>query len=214
MDIFEDKEVLASTLYDAIREETQRIVTSGIAKPDEVLGYVNPYIEDAISKSEDDKATDDLILTLSRLHLKLMGVKLPGDMPQTPLPKVESKEEHCQCQTKEATEEEEVKNVAVKVAIGRLEENLSNVIYALGKAGHHTHAFAIERKLNELKRLAVDGELMVTAGFKAEIELIQDFKDKLPGIGITRELRKETANFGDPLVAAHELRKKWEMELK
>lgn len=225
MEIFDNKEALAEVLYDAIRDEARRIVATGVATSEQVLGYINPQIESAISKNTDDTVTDELVLALNKVHLKLMTSKLPGDLPTIEAkkkeePKAEAEEEEvvCTCPPNEsctcgARKSEAAVVETVRVAIAQLEEKLSGLIRNLGINGHHTQAFAVERKLNELKRLAVDGELMVTAAFMAEVSLVQEFKDKIPGVDISLEVRKKTAEFGDPLVAIHELRNKWKMEL-
>ena len=97
-----------------------------------------------------------------------------------------------------------------KVAIDKLVSTLESLIYTAGKFGRHTKALAMERRLNELKRLAESGELVVSEGFKAEVELIRDFKDKFPNKNISAELRLQVQNFKqDPVTAASELRKQW-----
>ena len=206
MELFDDRKILADLLYEAIREEGQRIVSTGVATAAEVLDFVNPQIKQSFTT--EDEVSDDFLRALGNVHRKLSTMKLPGDL--RPVKKAEAVADDCACHVKVAEPETTDDTAYAKVAIDKLVSTLESLIYTAGKFGSHTKALAMERRLNELKRLAESGELVVSEGFKAEIELIRDFKAKFPNKNISAELRLQVQNFKqDPVTAASELRKQW-----
>lgn len=209
LDNSKDRKVLADLLYEAIREEGQRIVSTGIATASEVLDFVNPHIKQSFTTDEqsEDDVPMDFLRALGAVHRKLLNIKLPGDLKPAKAVVVEAKDD-CQCHVKVA--EPETDTAYAKVAIDKLIPALERLASIAAEFGDHTKAFNMEREINKLKQLAQSGDLVISEGFRAEVELIRDFKDKFPTKNISTELRLQVQNFKqDPVTAAAELRKQW-----
>lgn len=158
LDSGNDRKVLVNLLYEAIRDEGQRIVSAGLATASDVLDFVNPYIKQSFTTNEYDECDVpmDFIRALGTVHNKLMNVKLPGDFV--------FKEQLCVNTTSDSNESN-----YIKISVNNLIKNLEECVLELGFKGKYVKANSIQNKIDELKLIAQRNDVVISKDLNDKI---------------------------------------------
>ena len=154
MDII-DNEYLLKALAEMVRDENNRIISAGLATPEDI-GRLASYAAEIIAK--ETNRPNMLLDTLSVYHKILSAIKLPGDFKEIST-EVGSKEESKNkldevledVNKKEDENKEEGFSEEYEIVVAEVINRLEKIAYNLGSRGNHDAAYMVERCVNEIK---------------------------------------------------------------
>lgn len=173
MDNITDKQYLLQSLAGLVRDENTRIVSLGLATPDEAKKLIESVHSTLVDKHIDAGA-DAIIDALAFVHRNLSAVKLPGDFQKAAcgiqdafcivldIPVTEETMEVAPPQEgvlviePKKDEDKEKKDEEKEKIKAEIINKLEKVAYSLGQKGAQEAAYAVERTIHELESIAGD----------------------------------------------------------
>ena len=138
MDFVLNDKYLLESLVALIRDEGNRIVSTGIATSNDMNLAAAPILKAAIDHVGDKES---VLKVLSEFHHDLSCIKLPEDFNHIRVEAVEEPEQ-------EIIQEEPIVDVASNESI--VVSVLETMAYELGKNGNHDAAYIIERAMRDI----------------------------------------------------------------
>jgi len=158
-------EYLLKSMMSLVRDESNRIVSLGLATHDVLKAFVETPLHNAIKRvSEDNEDKSVVLKALTDLHNNLNDIRLPGDFE-----KISSSVEHqlyaaMDVEMPETDETNSTDVVADDVDDYSDDSNdeeikaicsvLDHITYELGKKGNHEAAYLVERTLRKIAALS------------------------------------------------------------
>ena len=157
-------EYLLKTMMSLVRDESNRIVSLGLATQKAIQGFIDPELEFVVRKVPRIAEKKSVVLDkLTEIHNKLAMVRLPGDFeklsatddrqildmigvdvladePETP-------DVVCAPEEKQETEDGGNEQVAAVYSF------LDDLAYELGRNGNHRAAYMVERTMQKIGEL-------------------------------------------------------------
>lgn len=158
-------EYLLKSMMSLVRDESDRIVSLGLAEHDVLKRFVESELHGVINRADGDKGV--VLGKLTDLHNGLNSIRLPGDFEKAtksanqqlldiiglePLSETDTEDTATEPAPQADAEDEDNGSEDIKAICSVLER----ITYELGKNGRHEAAYLVERTLYKIEATATE----------------------------------------------------------